>query len=177
MNAPPRQAAIPVRDWPVVRASSRAAVLGGVLATLVACGPAQAEKGVHIDPHSPAGVEYAVPLDQARGDSAHHGAGSGGSGGSGGSTRFGAGITPPANAHSGTTGQTAASGRKTRRGQSQARRSHGAAQTADPAPSTPVAAAGSGSDYSSVALGAVIGAVLLAGAGIGVLLRRRARTR
>src|SRR5690349_19568187 len=64
-----------------------------------AAGDAAAEKGVHFDPESPAGKEYALPLDQARNEGAGKtgvgkdgsiepaplfGEGVGGSGGSGG---------------------------------------------------------------------------------------------
>ncbi len=57
-------------------------------AALVAPGPATAaEKGVHVDPGSPAGKEYAVPLDQGR----QQGAGAPGVSGSGGAGGPGAG--------------------------------------------------------------------------------------
>jgi hypothetical protein len=69
----------------------------GVLAALPA--PAAAvEPGVHVDPGSPAGKEYALPLDQARREAGGSGIGgsndpsSSGSGKGGGSQLFGEGI-------------------------------------------------------------------------------------
>jgi hypothetical protein len=42
-----------------------------VLATVyAACGAAAAEPGVHVDPNSPPGKEYALPLESARSDAA-----------------------------------------------------------------------------------------------------------
>src|SRR5690349_11930410 len=94
-----------------VRAKITAVGATGVLAALATSATAQAEPGFTADPQSPAGVEYAIPLDTARG----HGGGGGGGGGhpsgttggggsssggsqsSGGSSPelFGAGIKPP----------------------------------------------------------------------------------
>jgi hypothetical protein len=48
------------------------------------------EDGVFVDPDSPAGKEYAIPLDQARRDAA--GGGAAGGGGGSGQSLFGAGI-------------------------------------------------------------------------------------
>lgn len=57
---------------------------------LVAAPPAAAQQdGVFVDPDSPAGKEYAVPLDQARDE-----ASGGGGGGSGKESLFGEGIEP-----------------------------------------------------------------------------------
>jgi len=63
-----------------------------VLVLLFALGvpaPAAAERGVHVDPDSPAGKEYAIPLEQARSD-----AGGSKHSRSPQSSRFGAGIEP-----------------------------------------------------------------------------------
>lgn len=87
--------------------------IGGALAVIAlvwgACAPAWAlEPGVHVDPGSPAGKEYALPLSQARGlgatpsssESAHEG------------SLFGAGIKPPGGSSpkGGATPRTGASG-------------------------------------------------------------------
>ena len=57
----------------------------------VAAPPAVAQQdGVFVDPDSPAGKEYAVPIDQARGDAA-----GGGDAGPGEEPLFGEGIEPP----------------------------------------------------------------------------------
>src|SRR3954452_8826590 len=99
-----------------VRAKITAVAASGVLAALAASTSAQAEPGFTADPQSPAGVEYAIPLDQARGHGGgggggvHPGGPDGGSGGSGsGSSQaggsspelFGAGIKPPSRSKSG----------------------------------------------------------------------------
>lgn len=49
---------------------ARAVLLGAVVAAtlLFPSAPSAQEKGVHIDPNSPAGREYAVPVDEARRD-------------------------------------------------------------------------------------------------------------
>src|SRR5881275_1273726 len=64
------------------------AVSGGI-----PTGASAAEPGFTVDPHSPAGVEYQVPLDNARhqggGGSGHHGGGSGSVSGGGGSSSGG----------------------------------------------------------------------------------------
>src|SRR5689334_4903960 len=97
---------------------TKAVVTASALATLALSGTAHATQGVHVDPNSPAGVEYALPLDSARnagggGSRSHHPAGggagtgsntsggSGASGATGGSALFGAGIRPAARAAAG----------------------------------------------------------------------------
>jgi hypothetical protein len=68
------------------------------LAGLTAAGGAAAEKGVHFDPNSPAGKEYALPLDQARNEASGGGgpeeAGSGTESGEA-APLFGAGVSGP----------------------------------------------------------------------------------
>src|SRR3954469_3314415 len=75
-----------------------AVVLGGATPTAAAA----AEPGVHVDPGSPAGKEYALPLDQAKRDA---GAGTGQAGRPGGSSGrsalFGEGIKPARHAEAG----------------------------------------------------------------------------
>jgi len=138
-----------------------------------------AEPGVHIDPGSPAGTEYALPLDQARHDATppgggHGGAGGGGGGGggagssgSGGSTLFGAGVVSPASS-----GSSRARGRPgssaTAANRSTARRQAG--------PALPAAAStNSGADTNQGLLLAI--AVLAAGCLSGLAARRLGRAR
>src|SRR3954451_1806549 len=96
-----------------VRAKITAVGVAGVLSALAASASAHAEPGFTADPDSPAGVEYAIPLDTARGHGGgHHGSpGRGGAPGTGTATPggtsagtgagggspalFGSGITPP----------------------------------------------------------------------------------
>src|SRR3954470_11156173 len=99
-----------------VRAKITAVGVAGVLSALAASASAQAEPGFTADPQSPAGVEYAIPLDTARGQGGggHHSGGGGAQrpgatapggtsapAGSGGDSPalFGNGITPPAKTH------------------------------------------------------------------------------
>src|SRR6266508_3854481 len=80
---------MPVRRKITALAVGAVAVSGGVPA-----GASAAEPGFTGDPHSPAGVEYQVPLDNARhqgGGSGHHGGGSlGSANGAGGNSSGGA---------------------------------------------------------------------------------------
>jgi hypothetical protein len=61
-----------------------AVVFAAVIALTIAPGAGAQEPGVHVDPGSPTGKEYAIPLAQARGDAAQpqHGSGGSSSGGS-----------------------------------------------------------------------------------------------
>src|SRR3954452_8534161 len=61
----------------VVRGRITSLAALSVLGFAAAAGSAHAEPGLTVDPDSPAGVEYAVPLDSARG----HGGGGGAPGG------------------------------------------------------------------------------------------------
>lgn len=155
-------------------------------------GTAQAEPGVIVDPQSPAGVEYAIPLDQGRhhgGGPGHHGSGaasqelfgagikpSGGSGSGSGSS--GSGSAPQALAtggpgSAGGGGSGGASGSGSGRSGSGA----GSARRSGAAPEVPsVAPVRAAADYSSSGSVAVlIAAILAGGLGFGVLLRLRAR--
>jgi hypothetical protein len=144
---------------------------------LAAPAGAHAQKGLHVDPHSPAGTEYAVPLDSGR----QPGGGSGG-----GDPRFGAGITPPSHTQgSGSAGTTTAGSGGGGAGGSQDRggsagpggtsKSGQAGASGRPAAAVSVPAPAS---YSSAGpLIALIAAILLAGCSLGLLARRRARSR
>src|SRR4051794_21479121 len=72
--------------------------------TLAAAGPAlasAAEPGVHVDPDSPAGKEYAIPIDSVRRDTGGRGSAEPGGGGA---PLFGAGITPAGRSSGGGSG-------------------------------------------------------------------------
>jgi hypothetical protein len=128
-----------------------------------------AEPGVHIDPGSPAGKEYALPVDQARrdaGGSATRG-GSGSNGGQGG--LFGAGIGPPGGGGGGTAGGHGASG------------SHGSANAATQRASGGSSGSGTAAgirvsstsaESSDGALIGIVAGVLLLGAVCGLGARR-----
>ena len=72
----------------------RTAFTALLLAVTAAAPGAAQEDGVFVDPDSPAGKEYAIPLEQARRDAAGGGGAErvGGSGASGGQPLFGVGI-------------------------------------------------------------------------------------
>src|SRR5262245_47020620 len=132
-----------------------------------------AERGVHIDPGSPAGKEYALPLDQARRDAAPPGAGhSGGAGGgggdsagSGGAPLFGTGSVARASSND-------AHGSAAARLSNEATKHRAAGQALRPA--LPAATStGASADRSQALLLAI--AVLAAGCLSGLAVRRFAR--
>src|ERR1700760_2092560 len=79
---------------------------------LIAAGPALAApgNGVHVDPGSPAGKQYAIPIPSARSETSGQKAGSGS--GSTNPPLFGVGVTPSAGAAiaAGASGSTARAG-------------------------------------------------------------------
>jgi hypothetical protein len=168
-----------------VRGKITAAAVGGLLAAGLPSGVAVAEPGLTVDPQSPAGVEYAIPLDSGRGHGGGghghpSGGGSGGGGGGGGnSALFGSGITPPASGSS----ATHASGSGTRahrhgRGGSGKATSHGSpnARSGDGATPPGVAPVSAAASYStSGPIAGVVGGILALGGGLGLFLRLRAR--
>jgi hypothetical protein len=145
----------------------------GLALLLPPSGASAQEEGVVVDPDSPAGKEYAVPLESARRQ------GSGGEQGSGGTTRFGEGIsqptTPPAGAGPGATPD-----RDGNRSQRRERRRR--AQPEDELSSGPTAGAsdggggGGGDDDSATAAtlltGGIALAVLLIGGAVALIVRR-----
>jgi hypothetical protein len=135
-------------------------LLGGALPAA----PATAQSGVHVDPGSPAGKEYALPLDQARREA--RGGGSGGAGQkspTGRSALFGEGIKPGRSHGAGTTGSGSA---RAKGGRSRAQTPASGAAARLSAPAT----AGGGSP--ALTDGGIALAVLLAAGGLGLLLRR-----
>jgi hypothetical protein len=157
---------------------------------MAACGiPASAsaaEPGFTVDPQSPAGVEYQVPLDSARGQggggSSHdHGggglSGGGGGGSSGGGSNaassspilFGSGITPAAGGPAGAKSKSSG-GRHHRGGQAS-----GGSGSAAGGLSVPSALSTTASYSSTGPVAGIVGAILLVGGGLGLVLRLRAR--
>jgi hypothetical protein len=176
-----------LRHWVAVRGKITVFAVGAVMGTGFAPGTAGAQQGLTVDPQSPAGVEYAVPLDTARshggGGSSHPGSGGGGStsggsgtGGSGSPVLFGSGITPPAKAASRSGSGSGGQGSGARKRQSGGRGSKPGARTAtagSPSPVTPVTASASYSSTGPVA--GIVGGVLLLGGGFGLFVRLRGR--
>ena len=156
------------------------AVAGG----LVLSGSAQAEPGFTADPESPAGVEYQIPLDTARGQGGggYHGGNPSGGGGAA------PGATAPSGGSSGVGGASALFGRgiksadkervsgKAGGGQQPGVRQKPGGDSRvgrDGSPATLIPASASYSATGPVA--GVVGGVLLIGGGIGLFLRLRGR--
>ena len=70
----------------------RKAALTALLLALTAAPAAGAQEGVFVDPDSPAGTEYALPLERARGEAAPDAGGREGGGGGSEQPLFGVGI-------------------------------------------------------------------------------------
>jgi hypothetical protein len=154
---------------------------------LVTAGPAMAApgNGVHVDPGSPAGKQYAIPIPSARSETS----GQNGAAGSANPPLFGVGVTPGGAAATGgasgvaaagagtTVGQgtkAGAAGPNSRRTAARGRRRHGSTAVPTPVrtaqhPSTQSNAVGGTSSLPLLGGGAL---VLLIGGGGGFLLRR-----
>src|SRR4051794_146289 len=143
------------------------------LAVLLALGlPAAAgakdEPGVHVDPGSPAGKEYVIPLEGARREASGAGGGStdasggGGGGDAGPAPLFGAGI------------KAAKKGSGSGKGEHKAAKRDGKSRTGleSTAQASLSSASAAGSSDSALESGAIGLAVLIAGGGLGLLLRR-----
>lgn len=122
------------------------------------------DEGVVVDPDSPAGKEYAIPLDQARRDSSGGTSARGDGGGSasapGGQPLFGSGISPR--------------GGRAEQARDQASTADTQGRRSAPATTSTVlaTAAEKGGDSSRLVLGAVVVGILLLGAILGLGLRR-----
>jgi hypothetical protein len=145
---------------------------------------ALAQDGVFVDPESPAGKEYAIPLEQARREAAGGGSGRGGEagGGSSGATGqplFGVGIERADGESRGRGGGAASAnghGRSNQRGERQGDTGKpGAGDIAPNARSSAAIEAGASEGSDTLLTGgiaaAVLGAGLLAGFGLRRLLR------
>ena len=183
---------MPVRRKITALAVGAVAVTGGIPA-----GASAAEPGFTVDPQSPAGVEYQVPLDNARnqggGGSGHHGGGgfgsttggggnssggaTGGGGGSsagtGSSNLFGTGISP-ATAGSGASGAGGSSVGTAGGATGGGAGGHGSGAPSGEARHFP--AITTTADYSSTGpVAGIVVAILLVGGGLGLFLRLRTR--
>jgi hypothetical protein len=159
-----------------VRALLLKLVLPGLLlaAFLPSAAVAKDEPGVHVDPGSPSGKEYAIPLEGARRDASGGGSSSGSSGGSsgGGAAKaplFGEGITPAGGSQSGGGSGNGSGGSAPKGG----KKASAVEQTAR---STLASAPAAGSGDSTAQTGAIGLAVLLLGGALGLLLRRGLRS-
>ena len=149
---------------------------------------AHAQADAQVDPNSPAGVEYQLPLEQARENlkpSDGEGPGSEGGRGEGVASLFGAGIVPVKDgtgaqgdggrgaAGSGSASEPGASGSDPSGG------ARGGADTGSGAPDIKASGLGSSDDddggSATLRLGGIVLAVLLVGALLGLALRRGLR--
>jgi hypothetical protein len=134
---------------------------------------AVAEQGVHIDPNSPAGKEYAIPIAKARREAVGAPTGTAKRGGgrssdSSGSAPFGEGIKP--------VGRSATSARQARPPRGRAHRQPaGVPSGASAAPSLNAASVAAGEGSALLPMGLIVVAALLAAGGLGFLLRRGLR--
>src|SRR5436305_4596599 len=186
---------MPVRRKITALAVGAVAVSGGIPA-----GASAAEPGFTVDPQSPAGVEYQVPLDSARGrgGGTHHGGGGnlgGTNGGGGGGSNGGGGATGSGGSGSGTsasggtsspnlfgagiapaTGSGSSNGASGAVGKAGGNGSGGQASgVISGARHLPTALTAS-ADYSSTGpIAGIVAAILLVGVGFGLFLRMRAR--
>lgn len=150
---------------------------GAALLLLLLASPVAAqEPGVHVDPNSPAGKEYAIPIDQARRQAEGASGANGGHGSSGSAGLFGAGIS----ARGGRGGSGGGHSGGSAKGSGGSGTSGGAAsQGAKRASARPAIAASTGAGGNATLLtGGLVAAVLLAGALLGLFFHRlnRART-
>jgi hypothetical protein len=147
-----------------------------VIATLAGLGAwdaAAAYGGVHFDPDSPAGKEYALPLERAREEAAGTGT-QGESGSSGeGAPLFGAGVSGSGPRSGGAGGGAAGGGSPTAGAESGSGQGGKARAHPNSRPAlTNIALAKTGDSFSLAAGVAIIVAILLAAAIVGLVLRR-----
>lgn len=152
--------------------------------TVLAIAPAAGAQGVgiRVDPNSPSGTEYQLPLERARQDAQQVGPPKKVRPGARTAPAFGEGIrTPPPSARA-PQNEGADRGRATMRGGAPKKRASGAdvtrtATTEVPPPPPPAGAAtaAGGPGTSLLGVGAIAVGVVALGAGIGLLLRRRTR--
>lgn len=149
------------------RAFALTASLAALAVAPASAGADAVDPGVHVDPGSPAGKEYALPLDQARREArggVDHGTTSGGSRKRGGSELFGEGIEKK-----GGGGPSAKRGAGSQAKRSAGRRANGKPST--PARLTVPAGAAPGGSTALTDVGIAL-AVLMAAAALGLGLRR-----
>jgi hypothetical protein len=163
----------------------RRAITAGLILALLAPPAALGQRGgVFVDPDSPAGAEYAIPLEQARREAAGDTSGNRGEAGgvrAGGEQLFGEGITPAGGGSAGGGGSGTGAGG----GSSGGRAGEGGNPPADSATESPSGASASASTAAVAAASeeksglpltiGLAGAVLAAGVAGGLGLRRLLR--
>jgi hypothetical protein len=160
------------------------ALAGLVVALLMLPSAAYAQgRGVFVDPESPAGNEYAIPLEEARRQAAgeeQRGAGEGRASGAGGQPLFGAGIervpgeSPTEGTSRGDGGRSGARPRDNGADRDRQTSAAGEDQSGGGRSVAVEAAAKGGSD--ALITAAMAGLVLVGGLGVGFGLRRLLRT-
>jgi hypothetical protein len=147
-----------------------------VLATLAGPGvggAAAAPSGVHFDPDSPAGQEYALPLERAR-EEASGNQGQSGSKGEG-AALFGAGVSgggPRGSAPAGAEGRRGGPGGESSSGGGAGQGKPGPAGSSPGPASAEINLAEAGGGFPLVAGVAMVVAILLAAAAVGMMVRR-----
>jgi hypothetical protein len=143
-------------------------------ATASVCAPASAHAQVFVDPGSPSGKEYAIPLESARRSAAgtHHGEKDVAQGERT-APLFGEGIGDPAAPAEQDDGQPQASATSEQRSTREGTRPRGPVERALRSTSPVSATVPSGGVGGAVAIGAVAFSVLMLGAVIGSIGRRR----
>jgi len=151
----------------------------GLACALVLPGVGSAQDAPRPDPDSPAGVEYKLPLDQARRDAApDRDPARGGGAASDPAPLFGAGITPQGGPASGSNGRGSSAGgpdlasKDTPEGDRAAPSAQTGPQAGRVTAKVAPAAAADGGGGTDLTLGAIALAVVLSGLGLGLLLRR-----
>ena len=161
-------------DWMGVHAKITALAAGSMLLAAGLPSAAQAEPGLTVDPQSPAGVEYAVPIDQGRG---HGGPGNGAAGGGKNSspTLFGSGIKPSGSGSSGGNGDSGDGGSDSKDGKGADKRGDAKPPRDGGSAGQPaVTAANAAASYSATGpIAGLIAAILVGGGGLGLFLRLR----
>lgn len=156
-------------------------LFGLALALLLwASSVAAQEPGVHVDPNSPAGKEYAIPIEQARRQAEGASSANGGHRSSGSAALFGAGISPRGGGSGGGSGSSggvsvgSSKGSADGSGKSDGSQPQGAKR----ASARPAIAASTGTATNATLLTAgLVAAVLLGGALLGLFLNRLYRGR
>ena len=156
--------------------------LSGVpLFMLLLASPAVAEKpGVHVDPDTPAGKEYAIPIDQARREAQGTSQPNTGHGSNGSAPLFGAGISPRSGGGAGSSDRGRGSHGSSKGGTVGARKSGGNPSQGERGASRPRAAIVASTDTGGAAAfqtATLVAAVLLAGGLLGSVLHRVRRKR
>lgn len=160
----------------------RTAIHVALASVLVAPAAAFGQEPVQIDPNSPAGVEYRLPLEQARRDAAPDGFGGArddaSGGGSGGVTPpFGAGISQAGGGSEAVDAGDRSVEGLSRPGTGAGRGGVGDAPRDGSAGSVGTSATARRASSTDLMAAAVVAAVLLGGGGFGLALRRGLRTK